>query len=82
MTNVTNIRIFDDASGASALVSVDGMLFSCDYLGEPKINLVQDRSYSTRASKKAFGFARAAYMGEVVAKLTPEWLARNAEWYA
>jgi hypothetical protein len=81
---ITYSRIFEDSSGAPAVIHVDGMIFTFDFLrGEIAApRLVQNRSESLRASKRAVGIARSEYVREIVSKLSPEWIEANRALYA
>jgi hypothetical protein len=75
-------RIFDDASGAPAVLSYDGYTFACDMLGEFKMNCVAPRSGSRLASKIAALICRASYHSLLATAVTEEWLERNRSLYA
>lgn len=76
MTQITHIDVAPDASGATALVNVDGQIFRASYTaGRIEAVPVHTHNLPRFVVTKRAGFAVAAFRGQVVAKLTPAWLA-------
>lgn len=79
------LRTFEDASGAEALVDVrvNGQLFtfSCNLLGEIKINLISPMSGSRWCSRQAAIRARDLYTAALLT-VSDEYIERNRQLYA
>lgn len=79
--SLVSLEIYADASGAPALIQIGGFRFSCDLLGEIKLNLVGGPSGRTE-NRIAADRARAFYRATLDEKTTAEWRAANAALYA
>ena len=77
--NVESIRVFDDASGAPAVVSYGAYRFAFDTLGEVKANLLRPVYGSRVANRVALDVCTRAYLSARGVSL--EWLERNARMY-
>lgn len=77
-----NIRVFDDASGAPAVLRYNGYAFAFDVLGEIKCNNIAPRYGSRHACKVAQQICEREYRALLDASTTAEWRAANAAMYA
>lgn len=78
---ITHSQTFEDASGAPAVVVVDGFTFACDLLGRITINPVMARNGGGRIPAKARNGAEWLYK-KWLATLPADYIARNAAFYA
>ena len=78
MTNVDSFRTFDDASGAPAVITVDGFSFAFDLLGEVTMHLI---SKGRSPSKRVVALASWKY-GELVKGLSEKYRAENKAMYS
>ncbi len=79
MTNVESFKSFEDASGAPAVITVDGFSFSFDCLGAPTAGHLITRT-SRSPSKRVVALAAWKY-GELVRGLGDEWQRANRAMY-
>lgn len=80
---VKNLRVFDDASGAPALVEVADYVFACDTLGKrTAVNCIKPGYGSRTESKIAARRARIAYESKVLFSTTGAWRQQNCDMYA
>lgn len=80
---VRPLRVFSDGSGAPALVTFQGYTFSCDFLGERKMNLVGGpRTMSMIEHKIAVDVCRKGYDEYLETAVDAAWRALNAAMYA
>ena len=81
---VWDLRVFEDASGAPALVDVAGFTFALDTLGQHNVTCTV-LNYGTgaymRDAPAAAKKARAAYAVARDQVIATDWLARNAAMY-
>jgi hypothetical protein len=76
------LRVFDDASGAPAVLEYRGYAFACDCLGEIKMRLIAPVSGTRLANRIAADVVRTAY-GQLLEQATnDDWRTRNASMYA
>ncbi len=80
MTNVDSFKSFEDASGAPAVITVDGFTFAFDCLGAPTHAHLISRS-SRSPSKRVVSLAAFMYR-KLVEGLTEEWRAANRAMYS
>jgi hypothetical protein len=80
--DVTGLRVFEDASGAPAVVRVANYAYAFDTLGSVRCSLLQPVSGSRLESKIAAGRAKAAYVAARDAVVSAAWLKANADLYA
>lgn len=74
-------EVYSDGSGAPATASVDGFMFSLDYLGAPKLRALSSPSGSLRRGRKvAVSRVTAAY-AQFVKDLPDAWVKLNHEMY-
>jgi hypothetical protein len=74
-------RIYEDASGAPAVMSCDGFMYAMDYIGG-EIKTTGLRVNGTRRQLlKAKSMCEAAYRKMLFAQTTPEWRASNVALY-
>ncbi len=86
MTTIESFRLMPDASGAPAVVNVDGYVYAFDFLGEVKCNLIKPSWGSRTSSAVAAKRARAAYERELDRRVwelsSPQaWFAANSDMY-
>lgn len=80
MTTVESFRSMDDASGAPAIITVDGFSFAFDCLGSPTTAHLISRS-SRSPSKRIVALATWKY-GELLKSLSDKWHAENRAMYS
>lgn len=73
--------IYEDGSGAPALVTVEGWTFSLDYLGEVKCRLITQSS-SRKPPSWAADWAKKTYLKELQAKAPADFFAKSQALYA
>jgi hypothetical protein len=73
--------IYEDGSGAPAMVTVEGWTFALDYLGEVKCRLVTV-SASRKPPKWAASWAQNTYRIALQDKVSAEWFEKNHAMYA
>lgn len=76
------VQAFDDASGATALVTYGRYTFAFDTLGEVKCNLVKPVSGSRIEHKIALDVCTKAYISARDKVCNEDWMRRNREMYA
>lgn len=84
-TAVEAVEMFTDCSGATMLVSVGGYRFSCVMGSADKVTVTPLMSRGANASNaqvRAGRHAEAVFTRDVMAHLTPDYLARNRAMYA
>jgi hypothetical protein len=75
-------RVFEDASGAPAVLTYKGYMYACDFLGEAKFNLIGYPKMGSRTeSKIAARECRFAYVQMLLAATTQEWRERSKALY-
>lgn len=79
-TRVTIQNIYSDGSGAPSTVSCQGITFSADFLGGPRINAIGAGS-GTRVSRKVADSARRAFMNELRLRADAAWFDKNHAMY-
>lgn len=80
VADVSQLKVFSDASGAEAIVKVGRYKFAANYLGEISLNLIS-KGGSAWESKIAANKARKAYNDALCGKVSILWLAKNIELY-
>jgi hypothetical protein len=75
------IRVFEDASGAPAVIHSNGYTFAMDCLGRTTCNLIGDAKRSPAARKLAATLARWRYERLLHAATTEEWREANRVMY-
>ena len=78
---VTMERVFEDGSGAPAVVSVRGWTYACDFLGDVTCALITECS-SRRPPKWAAKAAREQYLAELRSRAPANWFDANRAMYA
>lgn len=81
MATVAIERVYEDGSGAPALVTVQGWTFACDFVGEVRSNLLT-KSSSRRPAKWMGDYVRAQYLKALRAAAPASWFDLNATMYA
>lgn len=80
MMNVDSFKSFEDASGAPAVITVDGFSFSFDCLGRATTGHLITRT-SRSPSKRVVSLAAWKY-GELLKGLSAEWHTANRALYS
>lgn len=78
--DVESFKSFPDASGAPAVIRVEGFSFSFDCLGEPTSGHLLNQSSGRSPSKRIVALAAWKY-GELIKALSSEWHAANKAMY-
>lgn len=78
MINVKSFQTYPDASGAPAVIVVDGWMFRMDCPGEPTCDLLTQSG--GKPSKKTIALAKWKY-SKLLADLGDDWRARNRAMY-
>lgn len=85
-TTVESVEMFVDASGAVALIRVDGLLFSLSLTSvdrEPMCNGINvGSSTSGYRVRRAAGWAQTVFKRDVLDHLTPAYIEKNRAVYA
>jgi hypothetical protein len=71
--------IYSDASGAPALVTVDGVRFAVDWLGEIRMN---GTGTGRKPNKRQAAIAERAYRAALIARVDASWIEENRRMYA
>ena len=80
MTNNID-NVYEDGSGAPAVIEVQGWKWACDFLGEVKCRLITQSS-SRKPPKWMADYVRHAYLDELTLRVSQEWLALNRKMYS
>lgn len=78
MTTVYSFRTFDDASGAPAVINVDGFSFAFDLIGEVTMHLI---SKGRSPSKRVVALATWKYE-QLIKGLSDKYRAENKAMYS
>lgn len=86
MTNLSHLRIYEDFSGAPAIVSSGEYKFAFDFIGgEARLHRIAGPTGTNRGAKKAIALATHAYTSELRARLGDDfdaWVAGNVSLYS
>lgn len=77
---MVTIDIMADASGAPATVRVGGLLWACDWIGGPRVRLIN--ATGRRVPRWVPRAAEGMYARELRARVSDDWFAANAVMYA